>query len=239
MWRWNQLPIVPSTVLYHLHNRSGGPCYRHREKKVLSHLNSYYWNNCRPPTGEHMEDILLFRLTLLCNVNIATCSFPIIFVQLSLSDKCKEVGTTIVLCQLIRIITYYLVHVLFGTAIPTSFINLFQLFFCCCCFFYTCFNFYSATNLVEPLSKLLSASARLPGQACHIPSTNHATLYPAKMGCSALVFSNSGRLLAAGCASNDTSYPVIVFEVCVGYNNIFIQEHVHYSLTLPIWYKYP
>ena len=165
-----------------------------------------------------MEDILFFRLTLLCNVNIATCSFPIIFVQLSLSDKCKEVGAAIVLCQLIRIITYYLVNVLFGTAIPTSFINLFHLFVC---FFSTCFNFYSATNLEEPLSKLLSASARLPGQACHIPSTNHATLYPAKMGCSALVFSNSGRLLAAGCADNDTSYPVIVFEVCVGYNNYF------------------
>ena len=33
----------------------------------------------------------------------------------------KKVGTTLVLCQLIKIILYYLVCVLFGTVIPTSF----------------------------------------------------------------------------------------------------------------------
>lgn len=77
--------------------------------------------------------------------------------------------------------------------------------------------FCSSANLFDSPSKLLSASARLPGQACRIPITNHATLYPTKMGCSCLLFSHSGRLLAAGCASSQgtTAYPVILFEVCL------------------------
>ena len=89
-----------------------------------------------------------------------------------------------------------------------------------CCIFYLSttsislyYFFSSTTDLIEAPSKFLSVTARLPGQACHIPSTIHATLYPSKMGCSALVFSHSGRLLAAGCANQDTSYPVIIFEV--------------------------
>lgn len=75
----------------------------------------------------------------------------------------------------------------------------------------------SSANLLDSPSKLLSASARLPGQACRIPTTNHATHYPTKMGCSCLLFSHSGRLLAAGCASSQgtTAYPVILFEVCL------------------------
>ena len=39
--------------------------------------------------------------------------------------KCKEVGMTLVLGWLIRIMPYCLVCVLFGTDIPTSFFNLF------------------------------------------------------------------------------------------------------------------
>lgn len=41
-----------------------------------------------------------------------------------MSEKC-EVGTANVLCQVVRIIPYYIVHVLFGTAIPTSIIHTF------------------------------------------------------------------------------------------------------------------
>ena len=76
-------------------------------------------------------------------------------------------------------------------------------------------SYCSSANLLDSPSKLLSASARLPGQACHVPTTNHAMLYPTKMGCSCLLFSHSGRLLAAGCAGQGTAaYPVILFEVC-------------------------
>ena len=49
-------------------------------------------------------------------------------VKFDISEKYIEVGTPIVLCHLIRIIPYYLVHVLCGTAIPTSFIGLFNFF---------------------------------------------------------------------------------------------------------------
>ena len=43
---------------------------------------------------------------------------------ISLSEKCKEVGTAIVLMPVnYRIILYYFVRVLFGTVIPTAFIT--------------------------------------------------------------------------------------------------------------------
>ena len=48
--------------------------------------------------------------------------FKLYFFFFFFSEKCKEVGTTIIL---IRIIPYYLVHIPVGTAIPTSSISCF------------------------------------------------------------------------------------------------------------------
>ena len=55
----------------------------------------------------------------------------------SLSEKCKEVGTTLALCLLIRIIPYYLVWVLFGTAIPTSILQFISIILVCVHFFFS------------------------------------------------------------------------------------------------------
>ena len=71
----------------------------------------------------------------------------------------------------------------------------------------------SASSLVTQPSALLSETARLPGQACHVPTTHTATLRHTRMGCSALAFSHSGRLLAAGCADHEDVYPLIIYEV--------------------------
>ena len=58
---------------------------------------------------------------------IASLPESLVFVS-----KCKEVGTTLELCLLIRIIPYYLVWVLFDTAIPTSIFQFISI------VFYTC-----------------------------------------------------------------------------------------------------
>ena len=51
-----------------------------------------------------------------------------------LESQSKEVGTTLEICLLIRIIPYYLVRVLFGTAIPTSIFQFISIvFYTCLC----------------------------------------------------------------------------------------------------------
>ena len=69
------------------------------------------------------------------------CYFDLLLYS-SLSEKCKEVGTTLELCLLIRIIPYYLVRVLFGTAIPTSIFQFITI------VFYTCTHKGSSVSVL-------------------------------------------------------------------------------------------
>lgn len=64
-----------------------------------------------------------------------------------------------------------------------------------------------------PSSTLMSASLRLPGQACQIPTTRLSILYPTPMGASTLAFSHTGHLLAVGCADQDNLYPLVIYEI--------------------------
>lgn len=66
----------------------------------------------------------------------------------------------------------------------------------------------------------MSASLRLPGQACQIPTTRLSILYPTPMGASTMAFSHTGHLLAVGCGDQDNIYPLVIYEVNRGINKI-------------------
>lgn len=93
----------------------------------------------------------------------------------------------------------------------------------------------SSSNLLTQ-SAVFSTTARLPNQACQIPTSPHATVHPTKMGCSTLAFSHSGTLLAAGCADQDVHYPMVIFEVnfasFCGHAYLFSCVTMYHTVTL-------
>lgn len=102
---------------------------------------------------------------------------------------------------------------------------------------YTLYHLNSASNLVVPPTTLLSETARLPGQVCRVPTIHTQILRHTKMGCSALQFSHSGRLLAAGCADHDV-YPLIIYEVHPSVLNLAFVHQIIHGCLYTLWLRF-